>query len=245
VRNVNLRPFGSALLDFFFPPLCHVCRKFIPQAGRLHVCRPCREAIPAIIRPYCPVCGVPFHGAGNDHACGACLKEPPSFDAARAAIVHAGPGRNLIHAFKYNGKTHLRRPLGLLAVEQLTGFIAERGPDLVVPVPLHPRRLAERGYNQAVLLGELLAREWHIPLLRRGMRRIRWTEPQISLTADQRRANVRGAFAVAGVSAVSGRRVLLVDDVFTTGSTVEECAKVLKRAGAAEVLVVTVSRALD
>lgn len=197
-----------------------------------------------VTRPLCPVCGVPFSGAGSDHCCGACLREAPSFDAARAAIIHQGPGRDLIHAFKYSARTHLRRPLGLLVVEQLTEFIDERKPDLIVPVPLHVRRLASRGFNQALLLGELLAREWQLPLERQALRRIRWTEPQINLAASQRRDNVRGAFLVAEPAVLSARRVLLVDDVFTTGSTVEECSRMLKKAGASEVLVVTVSRAL-
>lgn len=239
-----MKPFTIALLDFFFPPLCHVCRKFIPGAGRLHICQLCLEAIPVVSHPFCTVCGVPFYGSGNDHYCGACLKMPPSFDAARAAIIHEGPARTLIHAFKYSARTHLRRPLALLIVEHLTDFIAERKPDLIVPVPLHVRRLRSRGFNQALLLGELLAREWQLPLQRRAMRRIRWTEPQITLAADQRRENVRGAFVVAEAAVVQSKRVLLVDDVFTTGSTVEECSKMLKKAGAAEVLVITVSRAL-
>jgi len=239
-----VKSFFIALLDFLFPPLCHVCKKFIADAGTLHICSSCREQMLAPAHPLCTVCGIPFDGAGDDHCCSSCLKNPPSFDAARAAIIHDGPGRNLIHAFKYNAKTHLRRPLALLAVENVTDFVAVRRPDLIIPVPLHVKRLRSRGFNQAVLLGEMLAREWGIPLQRRAMKRVRWTEPQINLTADQRRENVKGAFTVADVALVAGKRVLLVDDVITTGSTVEECSRMLKRAGAAEVLVVTVARAL-
>jgi len=190
------------------------------------------------------VCGIPFDGAGTDHACGACLMHPPSFDAARAALIHDGPGRNLIHAFKYTNKIHLRRPLALLTARSLADFVASCDPGLIVPVPLHVRRLRGRGFNQAILLGEVLAREWGIPLHRQLMQRIRWTEPQINLTAEQRRDNVKGAFSVRDAAAVAGKRVLLVDDVFTTGSTVEECAKMLKKSGAGHVAVVTVARAL-
>jgi ComF family protein len=187
---------------------------------------------------------MPFDGGGDDHPCSSCLKNPPPFHAARAALVHEGPGRDLIHAFKYNGRTHLRRPLGLLVVERLTEFVAQKQPNLIVPVPLHVKRLRNRGFNQALLVGELLAEEWRIPLCRQGLRRVRWTEPQISLAAGLRRENVRDAFVVPDVSLVSGRRVLLVDDVFTTGSTVEECSRTLLRAGAEAVLVITISRAL-
>ncbi len=236
--------FFAALMDFAFPPLCHVCGRYIPDAGRLHICPSCMERFPVPATPLCGVCGIPFHGAGDDHLCSSCLKKPPAFDAARAAIVYDGPGRDLIHSFKYDFRTHLRRPLALLVVRNLSGFVLDRRPDLIVPVPLHRKRLRGRGFNQAVLLGELLAREWSMPLLRRALRRIRWTEPQISLTAEQRAANVRGAFSVPDCGAVSGKRVLLLDDVLTTGSTAQECSRALRKAGASEVLVITVARAV-
>jgi len=118
-----------------------------------------------------------------------------------------------------------------------------REPDVIVPVPLHVKRLRSRGFNQAVLLGELLAREWRLPIARRAMRRVRWTEPQINLSADERLHNVKGAFTVSDYAAVAGKHVLLLDDILTTGSTAEECARVLKRAGAVEVTVITIARA--
>jgi len=237
-------PFVNAILDFLFPPLCHVCRSFIPEAGALHICPSCLEGMQAVGNPLCRLCGIPFPGAGTDHLCGACLKERPSFDMARAALLYEGQCRELVHAFKYRNKTHLRRPLALLSAAGLTEFVLSREPDVIVPVPLHVRRLRSRGFNQAVLLGELLARAWRLPLARRALRRVRWTEPQISLSADQRRENVKGAFAVADRTVVAGRKVLLVDDVLTTGSTAEECSRVLKRAGATEVTVITVARAV-
>ena len=201
--------------------------------------------MPTVAHPLCQVCGIPFSGAGEDHVCGACRQSAPDFYAARSALVYEGPCRDLVHAFKYHHKTHLRRPLALLAAGSLRDFVAACAPDLMVPVPLHIRRLRERGFNQAVLLGEIWAREWNLPLDRGAMRRIRWTEPQINLTAAQRRDNVKGAFGVRDTDAVRGRRVLLVDDVYTTGSTVKECAGVLKASGAREVAVVTVARAVE
>lgn len=197
-----------------------------------------------ISSPHCTICAIPFQGAGEDHPCGNCITAPPSFAAARAAVIYEGPGRELIHKFKYDYKIHLRRPLALLTVEALTDFVSSHKPDLIVPVPLHIKRLRSRGFNQAVLLGELLAREWGIPLERRAMQRIRWTEPQINLAASERKENVKGAFSVRDAAMVKGRCVLLLDDVYTTGSTVEECAKVLKRSGAEKVVVVTIARAV-
>lgn len=190
------------------------------------------------------MCGIPFTGAGNDHVCGSCSKSPPRFDAARAALAYEGASRDLIHAFKYRNKTHLRRPLALLTIEILSEFIQSRRPDLIMPVPLHRKKLSSRGFNQAVLLGEILSHRLKIPLDRWNLRRIRWTEPQVNLAADDRRANVKGAFSVHESAQVNGRRILLVDDVLTTGSTVEECGKVLKAGGAVDVTVITVARAL-
>lgn len=190
------------------------------------------------------MCGIPFAGMGADHLCGNCLKDPPSFDAARAGFVYEGHCRELIHRFKYQNKTHLRRPLALLTQEHLADFIAARRPEIIVPVPLHKKRIRSRGFNQAVLLGELLAHGWRLSMERRVLKRIRWTEPQISMSAEERRINVKGAFAVADSVAVAGKRVLIVDDVITTGSTVEECSRMLKCAGASDVAVVAVARAV-
>jgi ComF family protein len=241
---IRFHPFVKALLDFFFPPLCHVCRSFIPDAGALHICPSCREEMPLVESPLCTVCGIPFTGAGGDHPCGDCLTDKPAFDIARAALLYEGKSRELVHSFKYSNKTRLRRPLALLAAEGLTEFVVSRSPDLIVPVPLHVRRLRTRGFNQAVLLGELLARIWKLPLARRALQRVRWTEPQITLSASERRDNVRGAFAVQDAAAVSGKHVLLLDDVLTTGSTVQECSLVLKGAGAAAITVITIARAV-
>jgi ComF family protein len=239
-----LKPFFSAALDFIFPPICHVCRRFIPAAEELHICPDCRGLMPAIVAPLCIMCGIPFTGAGIDHACGSCIASPPRFDMARAALAYEGASRDLIHAFKYRNKTHLRRPLALLTIERLSEFMRSRRPDLILPVPLHRKKLASRGFNQAVLLGEILSQLLKIPLDRNNLRRIRWTEPQVNLAAGDRRTNVKGAFSIHEASLVSGRRILLVDDVLTTGSTAEECGRVLKTAGASDVTVVTVARAL-
>lgn len=242
-ENMGYSHFLQAAIDFLIPPLCHVCRTFIPNAGHLHICPACREQLVPIASPQCLVCGVPFLGAGYDHLCGACSTSRQHIDAARAALVYEGACRDLVHAFKYRNKTHLRRPLALLTIECLTAFVRERTPDLIMPVPLHRKRLRSRGFNQAVLLGELFSYHWNIPLDRYNLRRVRWTEPQVNLSAGDRRANVKGAFAVQSPEQLRGRRVLLVDDVLTTGSTVEECATVLKNASAADVSVVTVARA--
>ncbi len=235
----------KAFLDILFPPLCHVCKSFIPDSGPIHLCDACREKITPVRSPMCTVCGIPFHTEnGMDHVCGACMASLGPFVSARAAVRLAGPVQELIHKLKYGKRVHLSRPLGLLTAEHLGSFAAESAVELAVPVPLHPRRLRERGFNQALLLADFLAKSWHIPLSRNNLRRIRWTEPQIHLSFDDRIRNVRGAFAVKEPERFEGKRLLLVDDVYTTGSTITECAKVLKRAGAKEIYVATVARAV-
>ncbi len=234
-----------ALLDTFFPPLCHSCREFIPDAGPIHLCADCLSRIIAIHSPLCQSCGTPFATeAGVDHTCGACLQHRPGFASARAAARFDGPLKELIHLFKYAGKVEIRRPLALFTAARLAPFVEDIAPDFLVPVPLHPRKLRERGFNQALLLGQLLAKQWQLPLSINNLRRIRWTEPQITLSAEQRLQNVRGAFAVHAPAEFARKRLLLLDDVYTTGNTVAECAKTLKRAGAAAVHVVTVARAV-
>ena len=239
------RSFFASILDFVFPPLCHICKSFIPDAGAVHICNSCREQMPLIVSPLCTACGIPYLGAGGDHVCGLCIKDRPNFDAARAAFVYEGPCREMVHSFKYQNKTHLRRPLALLTVDHLADFIASVPSDLIMPVPLHRARLRSRGFNQAVLLGEIISRKISIPMDRDNLKRIRWTEPQVNLSANERRTNVKDAFSVRDAARVQGSNILLLDDVLTTGSTVEECARVLKTAGAARVSVVTVARALS
>lgn len=234
-----------SLLDLIFPPLCHACGEFIPAAGDIHLCPSCREQAGALLSPLCNRCGVPFlTEKGIDHACGDCISDPPPFAAARAAVPFEDPVKKLIHNFKYEHRIQLRRPLALLTAELLAPFAVEAAPDLIIPVPLHVKRLRSRGFNQALLLAELLSKKWRIPLSRRGLRRIRWTEPQIALSATEREKNVKGAFQVHKPAEIAGRRVLLVDDVYTTGSTVIECSRTLKKAGADKVFVVTVARAV-
>jgi ComF family protein len=234
-----------ALVDTLFPPRCHLCKGPVAGGEVLHLCPGCRDTLRFLGSPLCPRCGIPFATEGGaDHPCGACTVHPPPFAAARGALLFDGAARDLVHHFKYERRVHLVHPLGLLTAGKLAEFAADSGASLIVPVPLHVRRLRQRGFNQALLLGEYLARSWRLPLARHNLRRIRWTEPQINLSAAERSANVRNAFAVADPARLEGRCVILVDDVFTTGSTVAECSRALRRAGAEAVVVVTAARAI-
>jgi ComF family protein len=234
-----------ALLDLIFPPLCHVCKAFIPKAGELLICTACLDKISFLVSPLCTVCGAPFATeAGQDHTCGACLTHTP-FHTCRSATLFAGPVQELIHRFKYGSRVHLCHPLGLLTAAALATFCIEAAPDLIVPVPLHRKRLRQRGYNQSQLLGEVLEKRWRVPLEIGNLRRVRWTEPQTSLDATDRVMNVRGAFAVKDPRRLKGKRVLLVDDVLTTGSTMRACVEALREAGVAGFFAVTIARGVQ
>ena len=238
----SVRRFLHALLDVILPPICHICHSHIPNAGRLHICQSCLDRLPLVSSPLCPLCGVPFAGAGGDHCCGACLTYPPHYDLARSHFLYEGAIRDLIHSFKYNQQTQLRYPLALLALEGVSG-LAAHAPHIIVPVPLHRSRLRQRGFNQAVLLGKVLSQQMSLPMLPDALVRTRPTEPQINLSATERRLNVKGAFSVGRTGSVDGKRVLLLDDVMTTGSTMDECARELKKAGAEAVFATAIARA--
>jgi ComF family protein len=172
--------------------------------------------------------------------CGICQREPPAFDRAWVAGPYEGPLRRAIHLLKYGCMTPLARPLGerlALAAAPFSGY------DAIVPAPLHWRRRWDRGFNQAELLARELSRRVGVPVDRRLLR-TRSTAPQAGLSAAERRLNVRGAFRAAGEQAgIRGKRLIVVDDVMTTGATLAACTRALKRAGAAEVAVLTLARA--
>jgi ComF family protein len=163
---------------------------------------------------------------------------------ARAFGVYDGSLLEAIHRFKYTGKTPLSRPLSLLARETFCQFWGEKAIDLLIPVPLHVKRLRDRGFNQALLLAKRWAKLENLSLDPFALLRTRWTEPQTSLSRNERKKNIKGAFAVKEPESVRGERLLLVDDVYTTGATVNECARVLMNAGAEFVDVLTLARAV-
>ncbi len=185
-----------------------------------------------------------YVGKGEQPGLRSCLTNPPPYTLARSAFVYEGSIKALIHRFKYDRKVQCCRPLGLLAAQSLAPFVTTMSPVHLIQVPRHPKRLRHRCFNQAVLLGDILGKKWQIPVSRSNLRRIRRTEPQISLSGEERVRNVRGAFAVTEHASLDGKRIVLVDDVYTTGSTASESARALRAAGTEAVFVVTVARAL-
>lgn len=230
-------------LDFLFPPRCPACAI---RTARIALCERCAVAIAAPRSPLCPRCGESFSGSGPDHPCGRGLQRPPHFERARACALYRNGEPNplieILHRFKYGRDVTLAPVLG--------AFFTEHCPvpddhDVVVPVPLDVARLRWRGFNQSVMLARALARRRRRPLCRMALERWRATPPQVGLGEDARRRNIAGAFAVHERAAIHGRTVLLVDDVMTTGATVDECAKTLRRAGARRVDVAVLARVAD
>lgn len=221
------------LVDVLFPPVCQVCR----ASGEFPLCPRCRAGISLIRPPVCQKCGKPLRGPPDlVFTCIPCRHRRSYFTCARAAGVYDGPLRDAIHALKFGGCRAMAGPLGRLMAE-----VAATDPrlraDIVAPVPLHPKRLRARGFNQAELLAAEVAGYLNIPIRADALGRVRVTASQTALSRDERRANVRAAFEAVHLLQVG--RVLLVDDVMSTGATAMECARALRHSGVPEVVMVS------
>jgi ComF family protein len=224
---------GRVLLDILYPPFCVGCG----QVGTMY-CPACRDTTSNIHPPVCPRCGRPQE---TSRLCRQCVVAPPSIDGIRSVAFFEGALRSAIHQFKYGYVRDLAEPLG----EMLISYWRETPlpADVIVPVPLHARRIRERGYNQAMLLAQRLGSALRIPVQAGCLRRTRYTVAQTRLNAQERSRNVEGAFACVGPD-VRGKRVLLIDDVCTTGATLEACSRALWEGGAGSVWALTVARAV-
>lgn len=207
------------------------------------MCWDCLASAAPIQAPFCGHCGDPVDGAiTRGYVCAFCVDRRPAFDRARSAVRYRDAARELLQRFKYSAAVHLVSDLGLLLEACVSVHYRDEPIDAVAWVPLYPARERSRTYNQSALLAGDLARRLHLPMAYRCIERRRDTGTQTTLSARERANNVRGAFAVRHPEWVAGRRFLLVDDVMTTGATVNECARALKAAGAMTVFVVTVAR---
>lgn len=230
-------------LDACFAPACAACRRPLGLTRLGPVCHECWSAIRTISPPWCDRCGEPLRSwrriSGPDVTCPRCRAHPPHFDCARACGLYDGALRHIIHALKYRGHQSLSAPLGVLMRE--TGRDLLGHADVVVPVPLHPWRRLTRGFNQADRLACALGRPVWRPLVRR-----RLGAPQATLSGERRRANVRDAYgvsrAVRWTLRAPPRAVVLVDDVMTTGATLDACSQVLRDAGVEWIAALTVAR---
>ena len=215
-------------------------------AGHRGLCPKCWSALRFIERPYCEVLGVPFsHDLGPGILSAEAIANPPPFDRLRSAAFHDEAVRNLVHGLKYRDRTDLAPMMAVWMLRAAEGTV-ERC-DAILPVPLHRTRMFSRKFNQAAELARHMARQTDKPFLQGTLLRIRRTRQQVGLGARAREDNVRGAFAVAKghEGDVVGKRLVLVDDVYTTGATVAAAARALRKAGAADITVLTFARALS
>jgi ComF family protein len=239
----------TSLIDLIYPPRCLICQAFLQDqvtllGGQdLPFCQVCFKDFSEIESPICSLCGRPFSdGAGHDRICEDCIRRRPFYDIARAPYLYDGALMKAIHELKYAQRSHLADSLGLLLALFAQTWIGEMEGSLVMPVPLHPKRLRARGFNQSLLLARCVASKIDAELDFLSLRRTRFTKPQTELSSEERKRNVRKAFEVVKPEAVKRKTILLVDDVATTGSTLNECAKALKRAGADGVLCLVLAR---
>lgn len=233
---MNFKPVAT-LLDFFYPPHCLVCEK---MGAIIHP--QCRAELPFILEPFCTYCGLPLAAPGSRCSSTLCLRPPAarSLTGVRSVFRHSKGAREGILKLKYKGVSSLTDWL----VNELSAATERYQLENVagiVPVPLHPKRLTARGYNQAGLLAQGLAKRVNLPLYETNLLRSRETRSQVGLDRSGRAENVRGAFSWQG-SPLEGANLLLLDDVCTTGATLSECAKTLKLAGADSVWGLTVTR---
>jgi competence protein ComFC len=233
----------NAALGLLYPEVCQLCGEERATPAEGYVCAGCRAKARFIQQPFCEHCGRPYEGEiTNQFECTNCREMEWHFQSARSAVVARDPVLDVIHRYKYQRALWFEPFLADLLIRAAGPALEQRKPSMIVPVPLHPTKQREREFNQAERLAQRLGAAVQIPVNKRLLRRVIPTRTQTQLSRQERLANVRNAFAMRGGQRLNGERIVLVDDVFTTGATTSACARVLAAAGAGEVCVWTVAR---
>jgi ComF family protein len=240
-----LNDFCKELSDALFPPLCLACSEVLSDTAPEVFCPDCRQRITFITGSRCPVCGIIFPDSpSEDHLCGNCLEHKPWFSYARAAVSYEGVILDAIRRFKYGRDITTGSALATF----LAGFDFDDLDfnmfDAIIPVPLHIKRLRERGFNQSLILARALGKKHNLNVDFSLLKRRKLTLTQTGLDKKDRVKNISGAFVAGPQEKIRGRNLILVDDVYTTGATINECAKALIRTGASKVAVLTLARVL-
>ncbi|HVV01035.1 MAG TPA: ComF family protein [Verrucomicrobiae bacterium] len=230
-------------LSLLYPDVCQICNDGRAGPAEGYVCGSCRSSVRFIEPPFCDRCGLPFEGAiTNAFECGNCKGLDLQFSRARSAVLARDAVREAIHSYKYHRALWFEPFLGGLLTERAAGALNPADWHFIVPVPLHPKKEREREFNQARRLAGCLGRATGIPVRADLLRRVLPTRTQTQLSREERRTNMRNAFRFSGARPLNGEKIVVVDDVLTTGATTSACARVLRKAGASEVCVWTVAR---
>ncbi|HLH53096.1 MAG TPA: ComF family protein [Verrucomicrobiae bacterium] len=241
----SVSEFLGAGLGLIYPEICQVCGE--GRAGRRdsYLCERCRRSIQFVQKPFCERCGLPFQGAITQaFECADCKTQNWAFSHARSAVIAGDTMLDVIHKYKYRRALWFEPFLGQLLTQCAAPELSKTEWNFIVPVPLHPTKLREREFNQAQRLAHRLSQAIHVPVNERLLRRTVPTRTQTLLSREERMENVRKAFAARTRARLKGERIVLVDDVFTTGATTGACARVLMDLGAGEVCVWTVARGI-
>jgi ComF family protein len=242
------RQLADGILNLIYPEDCFICATPVFRHQDRAVCDGCWTKIGRlrIAPPWCALCGLPFQGPDipETHVCGRCTLETPAYSGARSFGYYTAELGALVQAFKFDGRRNLVTLIVPMMVQTFFESWARDDFDVIIPVPLHPRRERERGFNQAYLLARSLAGCLSLPIRPRALQRVVHTAPQVGLNDRQRERNMQGAFSCRSSEDVTGRRVLLVDDVMTTGATVASASRALLGGGALRVSALTLARAV-
>ena len=239
----EVRQLVEAAIGLMYPRNCQLCETVLGEKERGIVCAACLGKVKYIEPPFCQRCALPFDGAVSEpFTCGYCHDLKFHFERAVASCRAEGVVRDCIHRFKYTRQMYFAPHLAEWLVGGARRWIEWGAVDAIVPVPLHPRKRREREFNQADVLAKALSRAVGVPVIAGAVKRVKDTGTQTRLSAEERRANLREAFVARRAGAVGGRRLVLVDDVFTTGATLDSCAKVLRSVGAESVIALAVAR---
>lgn len=238
-----LSEIARAGLNLVFPIYCQGCGTKLPYHNRKYLCRGCLEQIGFNRPPFCIRCGRPLSGEEDIKTlCPDCLNQSHYFERAWQCCQYQGLTKELIHKFKYERRLFLKGPLVELLDSFTRNYIDYKEIDAIIPVPLHRVKINRRGFNQAALLSEGLSRKLGVDFLISSLLKIKKTRPQANLNKMERLSNIKGAFRAKEDADLKGKRLLLIDDVFTTGTTADECSKVLTAAGAKAVWVLALAR---
>ncbi|WP_058485998.1 ComF family protein [Defluviitalea phaphyphila] len=233
------------ILNIIYPPKCIFCNTIIPIQKEKGICDDCKKSLPFIKEKVCQKCGKPIDNIEERNTCFDCIKYPPIYDKGWALLVYEGIVRDMIYRFKYGGHKEYAVYLGVLMANKIKNENIKEKFDLIIPIPMHLKKKRIRGYNQSEELAKIISKQLKIPIDITILTRIKETKPQSGLSITQRKNNLKKAFKIKQNTDLKGKKILLIDDIYTTGSTINTCANILKKKGVKKVCFLSLSIGRD